>query len=228
MILYKLAACLITFFVIAISLTVLSILGVVKWCKLDRAGRFNWWLPFIAALGTLISFIVFVTAFGFDFGKIFYIFIFIPIVSITLLVLIFLKWEHMRFAFLSMLIVFGLASWVLLKNALEVRSEARWLWDSRDYKAKVLALPIPTNGELKHIDWDGWGFAGIGNTDMYLIFDPNDSLSNAAKSHSPGKFNGIPCEVQLVSRLESHYYTVLLRTPIGRVASNVWIEASII
>jgi hypothetical protein len=30
----------------------------------------------------------------------------------------------------------------------------------------------------------------------------------AAISRQPGKFNGIPCEVQLVRRLESHWYTV--------------------
>jgi hypothetical protein len=107
-----------------------------------------------------------------------------------------------------MLVVFCATSWVLLKNALELRSEARWLFSSRHYKAQVLAEPVPTNGELRHVIWDGWGFAGVAVTDVYLVFDPNDSLSAAAKSHSPGKFSGIPCEVNRVHRLESHYYTV--------------------
>jgi hypothetical protein len=46
----------------------------------------------------------------------------------------------------------------------------------------------------------------------YLVFDPGDSLSAAAASHQPGKFNGIPCEVYRVRRLESHWYTVLFYT----------------
>jgi hypothetical protein len=37
-----------------------------------------------------------------------------------------------------------------------IRTAARWLADSRDYKAQLLAQPQPPNGELKHIDWDGW------------------------------------------------------------------------
>jgi len=47
---------------------------------------------------------------------------------------------------------------------------------------------------------------------VFLVFDPTDSLSAAAKSHSPGKFKGIPCEVPLVRRLESHWYTVRFYT----------------
>jgi hypothetical protein len=111
-----------------------------------------------------------------------------------------------------MLVVFWASSWGLLKNALEVRSEVRWLFLSRHYKAKVLAEPVPANGELKHIEWDGWGFAGAGDTDVFLVYDPSDSLSAAAKNQAPGKFNGIPCEVYKIRRLESHYYTALFYT----------------
>jgi hypothetical protein len=64
------------------------------------------------------------------------------------------------------------------------------------------------NQELKHIDWDGWGFAGAGDTEIYLVFDPHDSLSAAATSHSHGKFSGIPCEAYAVHRLESHWYWI--------------------
>ena len=82
-----------------------------------------------------------------------------------------------------------------------MRSEVRWLWSSKTYKAQVLAQPVPANGDLRHIEWDGWGFAGS-DTVVYLVFDPTDSLATAASSHGPGNFKGIPCEVPEVRRLE--------------------------
>jgi hypothetical protein len=70
-------------------------------------------------------------------------------------------------------------------------SAARRLVWAHCQKAEVLAQPSVT-GELKHIEWDGWGCAGQ-DTTAYLVFDPTDSLSAAAREHRPGKFNGIPC-----------------------------------
>lgn len=52
---------------------------------------------------------------------------------------------------------------------------ARWMFWSGSYKAQVLAQPDSTNNELKHIEWDGWGGAGM-DTTVYLVFDPTDSL----------------------------------------------------
>lgn len=90
-------------------------------------------------------------------------------------------------------------------------SAIRWRIGSRSYKAKVLAQPGSPNGEFRHVEWDGWGWAGQ-DTTVYLVFDPTDSLSAAAKSHQPGKFDGIPCEVTLVRLLESHWYSVQFYT----------------
>jgi hypothetical protein len=87
----------------------------------------------------------------------------------------------------------------------------RWLVRSRSYKTEVLAQPNSANEELKHIEWDGWGWAGM-DTTVYLVFDPTDSLSQAASNHQPGKYSGIPCKVFLVRRLESHWYTVWFYT----------------
>jgi len=176
--------------------------------KIAKRDRFKWWLLIYSAIGALILFVPIITTYGYDGGKFIYVLLVIPIVSITLLVLAFFKRGRLRLAVLSMLIIFWATSWGLLKNALDVRSEARWLFTSKEYKAKVLAEPVLANGELRHILWDGWGFAGVAVTDVFLVYDPNDSLSAAAKSHSPGKFSGIPCEVYRVHRLESHYYTV--------------------
>jgi hypothetical protein len=109
------------------------------------------------------------------------------------------------------LAAFWTASALLFIYPSEARSPIKWLLWSSDYKKQVLAQPAPANGDFKHIEWDAWGWAGINNT-AYLVFDPTDSLVAAAKSHQPGKFNGIPCIVPRVRRLQSHWYTVLFYT----------------
>jgi hypothetical protein len=65
---------------------------------------------------------------------------------------------------------------------------------------------------LKHIEWDAWGFPGAGNTTVYLVYGPDDYLSTVAKTHSNGKFRGLPCEVAQVRKMESQYYAVLFYT----------------
>src|SRR5580698_10876482 len=102
----------------------------------------------------------------------------------------------------KMAVTLGLASFLLLMLAASVLLDpvfgyprpinyARWLIWSRSYKAEVLAQPDSSNEELKHIEWDGWGWAGM-DTTVYLVFDPTDSLSRADPRH-PEKYKGIPC-----------------------------------
>jgi hypothetical protein len=93
----------------------------------------------------------------------------------------------------------------------ELHETAKWVTRSQSYKSAVLARQESTT-ELKHIEWDMSGFAGIADNTVYLVFDPADKLSTAAKSREPGKFDGIPCEVRLVRRLESDWYAVLFYT----------------
>ncbi len=138
------------------------------------------------------------------------------LISVSLFIIDALPWRRYLFlSTLSMLLVFWATSAALAvydrKNPVVIRSTARWLIWSNDYKAKVLAQPATANSEMKHIEWDGWGWAGM-DTTVYLVFDPTDSLSAAAQSHQPGKFNGIPFAVPLVHRMESHWYTVLFYT----------------
>jgi len=93
-------------------------------------------------------------------------------------------------------------------------NSARWLIWSRSYRSAVLSQPDSTNGDLKHVEWDYWGWSGQ-ETEVYIVFDPTDSLSQAARSGQPGKYRGIPCEVFRVCRLESHWYTVQFFTDEG-------------
>jgi hypothetical protein len=109
-------------------------------------------------------------------------------------------------------ILVAIGGGVLIKNYSVVHDDARWFLWSQDYKAKVLAQEGSSNGEFKHIEWDGWGFPGAGDTTIFLVYDPKDSLWVAARGHQPGKFDSIPCEVPLVHRLESQWYTVRFYT----------------
>jgi hypothetical protein len=107
----------------------------------------------------------------------------------------------------AMLAIFFALFWPLFHFSFTIHDTGRWIFRSRDYKAKVMAQPSPPTGQLKHAEWNGWGFAGM-DTTVYLVFDPTESLEAAAKSGAPGKFPGLPCEVDRVRRRESHWYTV--------------------
>ena len=60
---------------------------------------------------------------------------------------------------------------VFVWNYFPAKTEARWLLSSRRYKSDVLSQPTPPIGELKHIEWDGWGWAGQ-NTTVYSSIRP--------------------------------------------------------
>jgi hypothetical protein len=111
---------------------------------------------------------------------------------------------------IAVFIVYCLTTGIVLRQRNEIRTGTRWFLWSKRYKAQVLATDA-ANGELQHIEWDGWGFAGA-DTTVYLVFDPSDSLFTAAGDHSSGKFAGVPCRVPFVHRLEAHWYTVLFYT----------------
>lgn len=172
--------------------------------------RFNWHLPLYAAVGALILFVpIIIYAIDIDIGEMLYIFVVAPIISIILLVVAIRKKRLRGLAVLSMLVVYWAISWGLFRNSRELHTATRWLLWSKHYKAQVQAQPDSADAALKHIELDGWGFPGAGNTVVYVVFDPDDSLSAAARSHSPGKIRGIPCGVYRVRHLESHYYSVL-------------------
>lgn len=180
--------------------------------KTAEGNRFNCWLLLYAAAATFVVFIsIAAGTLAPDISLILYIFVVVPVISLSLLVAAFRKKRRQRLSILSMLAICWAISAALVGNYSAVRTTVRWLVWSHRYKAEVLAQPAPANGELKHSEWDGWGWAGM-DTTVYLAFDPTDSLSAAAKSHSPGKFSGIPCKVFSIRRLENHWYSVQLYT----------------
>jgi hypothetical protein len=175
--------------------------------KIAEQSRFNWWLPLYAAVGAVFLFVP-IMIYGSDIGEMLYMFVAAPLICLVLLVVAFFRKRQQSWAVLSMVAVYFAVSLGLFTNSHELHWTARWALDSDRYKAQVLAQPAAATGELKHIVWDKWGYAGIANTVVYLVFDPTDALAQAAKSRSPGKFSGIPCTVYRVRRLERSYYLV--------------------
>jgi hypothetical protein len=149
--------------------------------------------------------------FGYDIGPFFLTLLLGAIVSLILLIIAVQQVRRRGLSVLLMLAFFCAAGLLLFRVSQDVRTAVRWLIQSKRYKAAVLAQPDSAKGEMKHVEWDGWGFPGAGDTVVYLVFDPNDSLA-AAKTRSPGKLKGIPCEVVHVRRVENHWYVVLFYT----------------
>jgi hypothetical protein len=171
-----------------------------------KAGWHGWRTSAYPLLAAFIIFLpLIIKQSGID---ILYVFVVLPaLLTMGMCVLIYAAVRrNLRLAF--MLLTFWAGSGFFLVNSTRIRTSFRWLIFSRQYKRQVLAQGAPTNADLKHVDWDGWGFAGIG-TSVYLVFDPNDSLP-AAENKPPGKFGISECEglVPIVHRLERHWYTV--------------------
>ena len=173
--------------------------------------RFSWRLPSYVVTGAsilLVSLVVYS-----PYTDLLYILLIAPIVCVIFLALLLAPAIRKRprrcLSCLLTLVTFLAASWGLLRNQGTLRAYFRWLLWSHSFKAEVLAQPAPANGELRHMEWEATGFAGVANENVYLVFDPSDSLSAA---HSPGKSNGIPCPFRLVHRLERHWYSVWFYT----------------
>ncbi len=116
-----------------------------------------------------------------------------------------------RLSLYALVIASIAAAVALLAKYSDVTTATEWFASSDRYKAEVMAQPPRANGELRHIEWGGWGWAGP-DTTVYLVFDPTDSLSAAAKDHISGKFKGIPCEIVGVHRLEANWYKIQFYT----------------
>jgi len=103
------------------------------------------------------------------------------------------------------------AFWATYQVSFALRARVRWALFRGEFKAQVESLPEPPNGELKHLDWDGWGFAGL-ETEVYLVFDPTDSIAQLASSHASGKVPGVPCKFDRARRLSKGWYAVVYFT----------------
>jgi energy-coupling factor transporter transmembrane protein EcfT len=112
--------------------------------------------------------------------------------------------------------LFALSAMVALAVAIGVvalfmwhspRDKLRWLLFSHSYKQEAFAYRPGSSGEFWHTYWDGWGAVG-GSWEVFLVYDPNNSLRAASERRGPVNASGIPCEVPFVGRLSSQWYLV--------------------
>jgi hypothetical protein len=172
--------------------------------------RLNWRRLLVASVAALI---VFLLALALDRDSSFILSIPFAVFVGPLVLVAALGWKLRltRWRLLA-LAVYWAAVAGFVANYSDTRNAARWMVRSHWAKSEVLAQPQPANGELRHVEWDGWGFPGAGDTTVYLVFDPENSLATAAKSGKSGKYGGLPCEVYRVHRLQSGWYSVQFYT----------------
>jgi hypothetical protein len=96
---------------------------------------------------------------------------------------------------------FVAAALVLLTHDTDgLREQIRWTAYAAQAKAAVRAMPPQPSGQLQHVVWDAWGWAGM-DTSVYLVYDPANAL--------PKK---LPCPVTSIQRLEPNWYSVRFYT----------------
>jgi hypothetical protein len=177
--------------------------------------RFNWRILFYAAIAAIVVMLL-LFVYGPD-PALDYLFFIVPTGCLAILALLVIvvirKRTRQSLSMLLAAAVFLFVAGAMRKTQAELRPSLRWgLW-SRRLKAQVLAQPSAPKEELKHIEWDGWGGAPVGDWTAYIVYDPTDSLAVEAKAGRSGSYRrlkGIPCEVDSVRRLEAHWYSVVL------------------
>lgn len=167
----------------------------------------DWRLPLYGVAGAIVVLVPFLLSPAFDFAEIFFVFIGVPL---ALLILLILAVAKKSLGILLLAISVALTAWFLWVHADHIRFTGRWLLWGREYKAAARQQARPGAG-LPHVEWDGWGFAGM-DTVVYAVFDPSDSLAAAASQHRSGTVPGVPCGVADVYRLERNWYSVTMYT----------------
>lgn len=172
--------------------------------------RFAWWFP-ICVTGSAALVLFPLTVSSSDLSAAFYVLVTVPVVFFLLLFTSYNNQGMRRIAVRSTLTVFVLFTTVLFTHFLDTRDAVRWFFYGPFLKDEVLAQAAPPATSLRHIEWEGWGFAG-NDTTVYLVFDPKDALASSANTRTSGKFGPLPCEVYRVGRREKGWYTVQFYT----------------
>ena len=79
------------------------------------------------------------------------------VLSAALLVYI-VKGQNRRISILTLAVV-SLVSWPSFVYQRQIRTAVRWSLWSRQYKNTLLAQQTSSETALKHMEWDGWGWA---------------------------------------------------------------------
>lgn len=184
--------------------------------KRAETGQFSWRLPlYFIIVGSIILFAV--ASCQADISLVVNVFVIAPvliILSTALLIYLVVRHRPEVLPFIvTVAVLWAVAVFLFHYNREQpfaLHETVKWLVWSPEYKHRVLEQPS-LNGDLKHIEWDESGFAGVANNTAYLVFDPSDSLSKI-KNDRVLRFNGKSCNVWDVRRLERHWYAVLFFT----------------
>ncbi len=142
-------------------------------------------------------------------------FLVIPSVAVLVLVVlvlfVFRRTRRLSFELLVGTVFFATAMTAGWHFEATLRPTLRWAFFSHRFKAEVLAQPSDPSGKFKHVEWDGWGGAPVGDWSAYVVFDPRDSLDADLGLHPPRMIRGIPCDVLRVQRLQRYWYSITLQ-----------------
>jgi hypothetical protein len=172
--------------------------------------HFTRWFPICIAVCSALALFP-LTFSSSDLSVIFYAFVTVPLVCLLLCILAFKSRGTQRIAMFSTFAAFLIFTGMLITHFLAMRDAVRWFAYGRVLKWEVLQQPEPMDASLRHVEWEGWGFAGS-DTTVYLVFDPKNALATAAKNRTSGKLGALPCEVYRIRQRESQWYTVQFYT----------------
>jgi hypothetical protein len=119
------------------------------------------------------------------------------------------KWVKPRI-WLALAVFLGI-TFAMSCSETRLRPWARWLIFSNTYKSQVLAQTVASQNDLRFIQWDGWGWAGM-ETNVYLIYDPSDKLKVRTNGVLRKKSVEITEKSQFIQRLEHNWYSATLYT----------------
>jgi len=144
--------------------------------------RADWKLPLLVVAASTIGFLLLIVYTAYFFVWIPFIATIVCLACLTLMVIAAIRKRRRQIILLLLAIVaFVAVAAVLDKGGESLRSYLRWLLWSRRFKAEVLAQPSPRTGELRHMEWEATGFAGVANSTLYLVFDPSDAVANVTR-----------------------------------------------
>jgi hypothetical protein len=180
--------------------------AIAKAANLSSALRLKWGAPFVV-MTTALALIFVLILYSPNFGSIAGSLLIAPLAVLILIGLTIKVTGRSRLVHFGLICVCAFLSWQLCGHSEAIRSEVRWLVDSRYWKRTVLEEPSAMPSGIKCVVWDGWGMFAQ-DTDVYLVFSPDDALRN----YSESDLSGLPIPVWRVQRLERQWYSVTAYT----------------
>jgi hypothetical protein len=92
-----------------------------------------------------------------------------------------------------------------------VRDNGRWSILVPGFKADLAEHAMRTSGSLRHYELDSWGFPGAGDTYVYAVYDPSDSLV-ATDVKGAAFIPQLRCDVVSIKRKERSWFAVMFYT----------------